>query len=201
VQDEEHNARLFATPLSQALAAKIMSRPPRLRTPRLILRQYSKADFEHFAALNCNAEARRHMDGPLNRMEAAERFERFLTDDENGVEAWAVTLASTGRFTGHAFVVGLENAGEAEVGFILDPEVWRRGYGSEVARAVVAYGLEQKGYSRIMATVDTDHLASIKVLGRAGMVFEREIKDRDGTYFVYARRREVSRKESLANDS
>jgi RimJ/RimL family protein N-acetyltransferase len=141
------------------------------------------------------------MDGPLNRMEAAQRFERFLTDDEDGVEAWAVTLASTGGFIGHAFVVGLENAGEAEVGFILDPEVWRRGYGSEVARAVVAYGLEQKGYSRIMATVDTDHLASIKVLGRAGMVFEREIKDRDGTYFVYARRREVSRKESLANDS
>jgi [ribosomal protein S5]-alanine N-acetyltransferase len=165
-----------------------------------LLTQYTESDFEHFAALNCDPEARRHMDGPLNRVEAAQRFERFLADDENGVEAWAVTLASTGRYIGHAFLDGSKNVEEVEVGFILDPDIWRHGYGGEVARAIVEYALCRRVYSRVMATVDTDHVASIKVLERAGMVLEREVTDREGAYFVYARGRTALPEESRTND-
>jgi RimJ/RimL family protein N-acetyltransferase len=61
-----------------------------------------------------------------------------------------------------------------------------------VARTIVGYGLYQKNYGRIMATVDTDHLASIKVLERAGMLPEGEVTEREGSYFVYARSRTES---------
>jgi [ribosomal protein S5]-alanine N-acetyltransferase len=164
-----------------------MPMPRRLRTPRLILRQYDEADIGLFVALNGNPEARRHMDGPLEHAEACRRLERFLTDEENRIEAWAVTMASTGRYIGHAYLVGSENGEDAEVGFIIDPGTWRHGYGSEVARAVIEHGLHHGGYRRVTATVDTDHIASIKVLERAGMVLEREVTDGQGAHFVYSR--------------
>jgi RimJ/RimL family protein N-acetyltransferase len=157
-----------------------------LESARLTLRPYREGDFESFAALNGDARAREHMDGPLDRSEAAERFERCISREENRVEAWAVTLKETALYVGHCYLVASERGDDAEVGFILQPNVWRRGYGAEAATAVVRYGLTRKGYARIVATVDRDHHASIKVLERAGMALEREVSDERGGYLVYA---------------
>ena len=75
---------------------------------------------------------------------------------------------------------------DAEIGFLLIRGAWRQGYGTEVAVAVLDYALTQRCYSRVMATVDADHPASIRVLERAGMRREREQRDEQGIYFVYA---------------
>ena len=131
------------------------------------------------------------MDGPLTPSEASLRFRRFLADDERHIEAWAVTLATTGQYIGHAFLVSLQADDEAEVGFILQPSEWRHGYGTEVAETVVEYALESGKYNRVVATVDADHASSIKVLECAGMLREREVREEQPHYFVYSRSRVV----------
>ena len=158
---------------------------PELETPRLTLRQYQVGDFEFFAALNGNALARSRMGGPLDRNQAQLRFQRFVAETAvAGQGAWAVISRRDGSYIGHCWLCVPEGSDAADFGVILDPPVWGQGYGSEIAQVVIAHGLGR--YPRVVATVDTDHVASVRMLERAGMKREREVRDEEGAYLVYA---------------
>jgi RimJ/RimL family protein N-acetyltransferase len=73
-----------------------------------------------------------------------------------------------------------------ELGFLITPSLWRQGYGTEVATALLDYAITHRGHSRVIATVDADHPASIGVLERAGMRRESERRDEQGVYLVYS---------------
>ena len=53
---------------------------------------------------------------------------------------------------------------------------------------MLAYGLKQCGLKRILATIAPENLASVRVAMKAGMVFEREEIEVDGSptlvYFI-----------------
>ena len=146
-----------------------------------MLRPYEPSDLTAFVALNSDAEVRRHVGGTLTPADATRRFQSFLSGEH--ADAWAVTLRDVGLYIGHSW---LTMRNDAEIGFLLIRGAWQQGYGTEVAVAVLDYALTQRCYSRVMATVDADHPASIRVLERAGMRREREQRDEQGIYFVYA---------------
>jgi RimJ/RimL family protein N-acetyltransferase len=158
---------------------------PALETPRLSLRQYRINDFESFAALNANEQARAHMGSLLNRAQSRQRFDTFIQEVHvPGHEAWAAVLRDSGAYIGHCWLTVREGANDLDFGLVLDPSVWRQGYGTEIAKAVIEHAL--KTHQRVMATVDLDHVASIKLLERAGMKREREAYDEKGAYLIYA---------------
>lgn len=150
-----------------------------LTTSRLQLRPYLPEDEAWFTALNCNPVARQHMNGALTPEQARQRFMACLSNED----AWAITESDGGACLGHVFIAPAGSGGDREIGFILEPAFWGRGFGSEATRAVVEYGVRK--YGRVIATVDTDHAASIKVLNNAGMIFLAEEKDEHGPYLVY----------------
>ncbi len=153
-----------------------------LQTPRLLLRPYEDADQDVFVALNTDPVARQHMDGPLTPPQAEQRFAHCLAG--RGVKAWAATLAGTGEYLGHVFLLDLQPERTVELGYILHPGVWKRGYGTEMACAVMAYA--QRNYRRVVATVDADNSASIRVLEKAGLSLEREEQDAEGRYLRFS---------------
>lgn len=159
---------------------------PQLDTQRLTLRPYQTSDLAAFVALNADPEVRRHVGGPLSPTEATTRFQSFFTGGND--DAWAITLRESGRYIGHCWLVMREE--DPELGFLLVPAVWRQGYGTEVAVAALDYALTQRCYSRVVATVDADHPASIRVLERAGMRRECARHDKHGLYFVYSAMRQ-----------
>ncbi|HUE72338.1 MAG TPA: GNAT family N-acetyltransferase [Pirellulaceae bacterium] len=160
---------------------------PRLQSARLTLRRYNPGDFEAFAALNADEMVRRYVGGPLDRTAAMRLFERFVAGEcVPGHEAWAVTFTDTGDYIGHCWVIWRDGADCPELGFLIAARQWRRGYGSEVASALVHYALIEARYPRLTATVDDDHTASIRVLERASMKREREERDERGVYFIYS---------------
>ena len=55
-----------------------------------------------------------------------------------------------------------------EIGYLLHPDHWRNGFGSEILQALIAYGFEERGFDHIVADVDPDNVASIKLLTRVG---------------------------------
>jgi ribosomal-protein-alanine N-acetyltransferase len=59
--------------------------------------------------------------------------------------------------------------GSIELGYSTEPEQRNRGYASEVARALVAWGFEQPGVERVTARCDSSNGASIRVLEKLGM--------------------------------
>lgn len=64
-----------------------------------------------------------------------------------------------------------------EIGYGLHPSVWRRGYGTALARALVDIGFGELGFHRIMATCDPRNLGSAGVLVKSGFVYEGRMRE------------------------
>jgi RimJ/RimL family protein N-acetyltransferase len=66
-----------------------------------------------------------------------------------------------------------ETLPDVDIGFALLPQYAGLGYATESARAVLAYGRESLGIERILGIVAPDNAASIAVLEKIGLRFER----------------------------
>ena len=58
--------------------------------------------------------------------------------------------------------------------------------GSEAAQAVLEYGFEKLGLSRLICLIDRENLASIGVATKIGMTFEKEGRDAIGSFLIYS---------------
>jgi len=63
-----------------------------------------------------------------------------------------------------------------EMGYVLARDVWGRGYATEAAAALLAYGFAA-GLHRIGATCDPENAASARVLEKIGMSFEGRLRE------------------------
>lgn len=68
------------------------------------------------------------------------------------------------------FVGPPSGGGEVEIGYSVVEGFQRRGYATEMARALVARAFATPGVARVRAHTFPDHVASIRVLERCGMV-------------------------------
>lgn len=87
---------------------------------------------------------------------------------------WAITLPGD-EFIGSIGIGFHGDGGEAHIGYWVAVHAWNRGYATEAARAVIAYGFDHLGMRRIEAMCFPDNIASARVLEKAGMVFERTL--------------------------
>ena len=111
-------------------------------------------------------------------------FEDFLTTTMRRRHTWAAVERSSNLYCGHGWVTLAED--EPELGCIIHPNYQMRGYGTELARAIVHYALSDGGMDRVFGTIDVGHTASIRMLEKSGMELEREERDEEGVYLVYA---------------
>jgi RimJ/RimL family protein N-acetyltransferase len=91
------------------------------------------------------------------------------------------SLAMIDRATGTLFGgcgLYLRRAGyrEYEMGYVLHRDWWGRGFASEAARALVAFGFGELGAHRIYAQVDPENEASGRLLTRIGFRLEGHIR-------------------------
>lgn len=64
---------------------------------------------------------------------------------------------------------GMPRATEGVVGYIVDPAFSGRGFGSDLARGLLAAAFEGLGLRRVTAGCNADNPASVRVLEKAGM--------------------------------
>ncbi len=64
-----------------------------------------------------------------------------------------------------------------EIFFGLSPDYWNNGYMTEAASAVLEYGFKELDLEEIVAGVKPDNIASIKVLEKIGLTFQKIITD------------------------
>jgi [ribosomal protein S5]-alanine N-acetyltransferase len=89
------------------------------------------------------------------------------------VFGWAITVRETGRLLG---VIDIRlDAPRAEIGYVLARPDWGKGYATEAASAVTAWGLAQPAIHRVWAVCDVDNVASARVLEKAGMTREARL--------------------------
>ena len=144
-----------------------------LATERLSLREFRAGDVGTLYRLHADPRVMRYIgDGSLaTRASAAAalaRWRRYYATYP-GLGVWPAEERSTGRFIGWFCLIYVPDTVEIEVGYRLAPSAWGRGYATEGARAVVGYGFEELGLSRIIGLTHPDNIASQRVLAKAGL--------------------------------
>jgi len=92
----------------------------------------------------------------------------------------------SGEFLGYAGLQHLEGGPEVEIAYYLGRAAWGRGLATEIARALVAHAFADLGIDRVVAVVRPENTASQRVLGKAGLRFEREAGHYDADVQVWA---------------
>jgi RimJ/RimL family protein N-acetyltransferase len=145
---------------------------PRLRTERLLLREWRAADREPFAALNADPEVTATRGRALARDESdalADTIERRWRDDGFGL--WALERSGDGAFIGFT---GLSIPSWApvpgvEIGWRLARPAWGHGYATEAARAAMAFAFETLELDGLVSFTAAVNTRSRAVMGRIGM--------------------------------
>lgn len=96
---------------------------------------------------------------------------------------WAALARESGAFLGWFHLRPLTSRGDAvpELGYRLRRAVWGRGYGTEVARALVERAFREYGVQRVFASTDVANVGSRRVLEKCGLTVVRHfVYDADG---------------------
>ena len=160
-----------------------------IRTERLLLRGFTQDDFEDVHAYAIDPDVVRYMDWGPNSLEDTQAFLdrsfaaqlRWPRSDVN----LAVQHVADGRVIG-AIRLGVNNEATrtGDVGYSLNSAYWRRGLGTEAARAMIGAGFGVLGLHRIWAECDVRNAGSYGIMEKLGMRqeahFRQNKRARDG---------------------
>lgn len=144
----------------------------RLDSERLSLRRFTLADRELLARMHADPEVMRYAGGTLDAAgsEAMLRGRILEYYDRNpGLGIWATIERDTGACVGMHLLNQIRGAVEIQVGYLLFPEYWGRGYATEMARRILRYGFAELGLATIVAITDLPNVASQHVLQKVGL--------------------------------
>ena len=156
-----------------------------LLTPRVRLRQYEPEDFERLVDLNSDPEVVRYVGGkPLSRDEVRYGVERTLMYRERFGGRLGVFTAERredGAFMGWFLLRPdrdrLDDVAHLEFGYRLKKAFWGQGYATEVSRALVAKAFDELGAESVWAQALEANAASVRVMVKCGLTFEKEFTD------------------------
>ena len=160
-------------------------------TERLVLRQYIKceADRDALVSLLTDADVMKNVgEGVDSQEKANEMFNRIFTSvyETSAFDIWSVFTRENSQYVAHAEIKPRKGTNDWEIIYILKKEHWGKGYATEIARALVEYGFEERKLSSVIATVDTENKNSIHVLEKIGMSLDRTERDERGEFHVYS---------------
>lgn len=150
------------------------------RTKRLVFRPFAPEDLDALAAIVADPEVMAYVDErqPMPRATAALWIERSRENVARfGYGTGAVIEAATGAFIGWAGFARPEGDPE-EIIYGFAKPAWNRGYGAEIAEALVWYAFQDLDHGEVRATTYAENLASHRILRTLG--FEQRPFDEEG---------------------
>jgi ribosomal-protein-alanine N-acetyltransferase len=149
---------------------------PVLSTHRLVLRALRQTDLDDLYEYASDPEIDTFTPWEhYNSLdEARTNLDEFLTDYEHhGMGAWGIEHCADQRLIGIAnFSRPHPINRRVEMGYTISRAYWGQGYATEAVQALIRFGFDQMHLVRIEAVVLPEHLASARVLQKAGMQFE-----------------------------
>lgn len=144
---------------------------------RLLFRELSVADAEFFYTLNQDPEVIKYTgDQAFANIEAAYDFlSSYDTYQKYGYGRWAVIHKEQANILGWCGLRYSSVHDEVDLGYRFYKQFWNKGYATEAAQACLHYGFHDLGIQYIVGRALKDNIASIRVLEKAGMVFQKEI--------------------------
>lgn len=144
-----------------------------VETERLQLRLFKPDDLDELAVIFGDPEVVRHLGSgkPAPREETETALRSIIRHWEiYGFGRWAAIHKPTQRLIGYC---GLRNYhGTPELVYLLARQHWGMGLATEMARAALRYGFEERGFERIIAMAKIENVASQHVMRKIGMSFQ-----------------------------
>lgn len=158
-----------------------------LITPRVLVREFTPADFAALRAIDADPEVLRYRSRPeitpdMTREFLAQAASSAAEGAGRARYALAVVLRGgpqAGQLIGQCGLTRLPPGTEAFLWYSLNRQHWGQGYMTEAARAVLAFGFEAAGLERIFAECHPENLASVQVMQRIGLRPEAHMPDED----------------------
>jgi RimJ/RimL family protein N-acetyltransferase len=140
-----------------------MTRPDCITTARLTLRKPQMADVADLHDAMRQPHAMRFWAHPEHEtpQRTAEYLARMITNNANGGDDFVIELE--GRVIGKAGMWRVP-----EVGFLLHPDHWGKGYAREVMVAIIEHLFTWHDADHLTAEVDPRNAASLGLLARLG---------------------------------
>jgi RimJ/RimL family protein N-acetyltransferase len=144
-----------------------------LRTARLELRRFTIADLGALDAVFGDPEVMRYV-GERRAPWSPDEIRAALTRVDahwaaHGFGPLAVITKRGGELLGECGLQLLEEGPDVELAYTFARRAWGRGYATEAAGAVLAWGFGVLGLTRVVGVTSPENAASRRVLEKAGM--------------------------------
>ncbi|MGF1480434.1 MAG: GNAT family N-acetyltransferase [Cyanophyceae cyanobacterium] len=160
-----------------------------LKTNRLLLRLFREEDFEEYAALFSQPEVVQYLGNgaPLSRVVAWQSLASQLGHWQlRGYGMWAVEERDSQAFVGRIGFFDAEGWPGFELGWVLKPAYWGRGYATEGAKIALNYAFDYLDQKRVLSLIHPDNIRSIRVAERLGAKPAGETETFGKRVLVYA---------------
>lgn len=147
-----------------------------IETERLFLREFLISDAEQLYLLNKDPEVIQFTgDSAFRNVAEAKSFlENYEQYRKFGFGRWAVIDKYSGDFLGWCGLRYDAAVDETDIGFRFFKRYWNKGYATESARAAINMGFDKFRLQTLVGRAMKENTASIKVLEKLGMSFEKE---------------------------
>ena len=154
---------------------------PELHTDRLVLREVELEDGPALQDMQNRPEqlAQQAVE-PEELADGTLRIQRYMEhrgpDDARRIFAFVAHEKIRGALIGTASL-SRAHPKIGSLGFGVATEYWRRGYATEMAARLLAFGFEEIGLHRIGADIAVENMASRRVVEKVGMTYEGTARD------------------------
>ena len=153
-----------------------------IETDRLVLRRFKEEDallmFKNWAAdpkVTRFLSWKPHEDIEVTKEKVNEWIEGYKNDSTYN---WIIELKELGEPVGAIAAVKInEKINSCEIGYCIGSKFWNKGITTEALKAVIDFMISEVGINRVEALHDTNNIASGKVMKKAGMKFEGDLRE------------------------
>ena len=153
---------------------------PTIESERVALRELKESDLNSLFEIYSNRKAMRYWDtiihddisittNALHKMKESMEMNQGLS--------CGITLKETKNLIGHFGLHSWNTAkDQTQLGYIINPEYWGKGLGSEVLYSVIDFCFTEMNFKSILAEVDPNNLRCITVLEKHRFALREEKK-------------------------
>lgn len=163
-----------------------------IETDRLRLRPFGSADADEIHRLWTDPGVRKYLwdDEVISREQAeAAIAESIAHFQDAGLGLWAASLREEPEVIGFCGYWFFRDPPELELLYGVATKHWGRGFATEMARALIRYGFDKLALDRIVASTDAPNIASVRVMEKCAMRFDRReiVNGLDTIFYAIAR--------------
>jgi RimJ/RimL family protein N-acetyltransferase len=164
-----------------------------IETKRLILREYTKEDFDSLKEIICDAETMKYYPKPYDESGVTRWIDWCIGSyKQNGFGLFALELKDSGAFIGDCGISLQKIDGEIlpEIGYHINKKYWKNGYAKEAASAVRDWFFNNTDYDCVYSYMNIENVPSYSTAKSIAMKKVKEYDDGVELLLVYKIKRE-----------